>query len=96
MEAGQPVDTYLRVRPLVRTAPRTGLTFLPSSKRPFGVRSMISGALMGYVGGSSIRRWYSPILLASAQTYRLTSDIPPSYSLPATPRIVQCHSKMSV
>jgi hypothetical protein len=33
---------------------------LSSSNRPFGVSSMMSGADIGYVGGSMILRWYRP------------------------------------
>lgn len=52
------------------------LTLVLSSKRPLGVRSMMLGGRNGYSAGSRMRKWYSP----------------PSKSVPAGPRRVQCHS----
>lgn len=62
MEAGKAVDADLVIVsvPFCRRWTVQSRTFLPSSKRPFGVMSMISGADIGYVGGSRIRRWYRP------------------------------------
>jgi hypothetical protein len=52
------------------------LTLVFSSNRPLGVRSMMLGGRNGYSAGSRIRKWYRP----------------PSKSVPAGPRRVQCHS----
>jgi hypothetical protein len=52
------------------------LTLVFSSNRPLGVRSMMLGGRNGYSAGSRIRKWYNP----------------PSKSVPAGPRRVQCHS----
>lgn len=51
-------------------------TLVFSSNLPLGVRSMMLGGRNGYSAGSRIRKWYNP----------------PSKSVPAGPRRVQCHS----
>ena len=52
--------------------------FLPTWKRPFGVRNTMFGGFIGYSAGSRIRPWYTP----------------PSKSVPGGPRSVKCHSNM--
>lgn len=51
-------------------------TLVLSSNLPLGVSIMIAGGRKGYSEGSSMRKWYNP----------------PSNSVPAGPRMVQCHS----
>lgn len=53
---------------------------VPVSKRPFGVRRMISGGRSGYSGGRRMRPWYRPR----------------AKGVSGGPRTVKCHSKRSV